>query len=65
MTTLAATGCPVELITARSDGSAVREAWRRYAHAFLQPIGEIVAAEFAEKLDLPGLALDFSRAVRQ
>ena len=60
MTTLAATGCPVELITARSDGSAVREAWRRYAHAFLQPIGEIVAAEFAEKLDLPGLALDFS-----
>ena len=60
MTTLAATGTPVELITARSDGAAVREAWRRYSHAFLQPIGRLVAAELAEKLDAPGLALDFS-----
>ena len=60
MTTLAATGTPVELITARSDGAAVREAWRRYSHAFLQPIGRLVAAELAEKLDTPGLSLDFS-----
>ena len=50
----------VELITARSDGAAVREAWRRYGHAFLQPTGGIVAAELAEKLDASGLALDFS-----
>ena len=57
---LGATGTPVELIAARSDGAAVREAWRRYAHAFLSPIGEIVAAEMAEKLDVDGLALDFS-----
>ena len=48
------------LISARSDGTAVREAWRRYAHAFLTPVGEIVAAELGEKLDAPGLALDFS-----
>ena len=60
MTTLAATGTPVELITARSDGAAVREAWRRYSHAFLQPVGRLVAAELADKLDAPGLALDFS-----
>lgn len=57
---LGATGTPVELIAARSDGAAVREAWRRYAHAFLTPIGEIVSAEMAEKLDVAGLALDFS-----
>ena len=60
MCILGATGTPVELITARSDGAAVREAWRRYAHAFLTPIGGIVAAELGEKLDRPGLALDFS-----
>ena len=53
-------GCPVELISARSDGAAVREAWRRYAHAFLTPVGGIVAAELADKLERPGLALDFS-----
>ena len=58
--TLGAIGVPVELISARSDGTAVREAWRRYAHAFLTPVGEIVAAELGEKLDAPGLALDFS-----
>ena len=57
---LGATGTPVELIAARSDGAAVREAWRRYAHAFLTPIGEIVAAEMADKLDVAGLSLDFS-----
>ena len=57
---LGATGTPVELISARSDGAAVREAWRRYAHAFLAPVGQIVAAELADKLDRPGLALDFS-----
>ena len=57
---LAASGTPIELISARSDGAAVREAWRRYAHAFLTPIGGIVAAELADKLERPGLALDFS-----
>ena len=60
MCILGATGTPVELITARSDGTAVREAWRRYVHAFLAPVGQIVAAELADKLDTPGLALDFS-----
>ena len=60
MTVLGASGTPVELIAAKSDGAAVREAWRRYAHAFLQPVGQIVAAELADKLERPGLALDFS-----
>ena len=57
---LGAMGVPVELISARSDGAAVREAWRRFAHSTLAPLGEHVAAEFASKLDAPGLALDFS-----
>ena len=60
MCLLGAMGVPVELITARSDGAAVREAWRRFAHSTLAPLGEHVAAEFADKLDAPGLALDFS-----
>ena len=60
MSTLGALGVPVELITARSDGAAVREAWRRFAHAFLTPLGGIVAAELADKLNVSGLTLDFS-----
>ena len=59
MCLLGAMGVPVELISARSDGAAVREAWRRFAHSTLAPLGEHVAAELAEKLDRPGLALDF------
>ena len=60
MCLLGAMGVPVELISARSDGAAVREAWRRFAHSTLAPLGEHVAAELAEKLDRPGLSLDFS-----
>ena len=60
MCLLGAMGVPVELISARSDGAAVREAWRRFAHSTLAPLGEHVAAELADKLDRPGLALDFS-----
>ncbi len=33
---------------------------RGYVHAFLAPAGEIVTAELGDKLDRPGLALDFS-----
>ena len=51
--TLGACGVPIELVTARSDGAAVREAWRRFAHATLTPLGEHVAAELGEKLDAP------------
>ena len=58
---LGACGVPVELIMARSDGAAVREAWRRFAHATLSPLGEMVAAELADKLDRPGLAVSFDR----
>ena len=58
---LAACGVPVELTGGRADGAAVREAWRRYAHSTLGPLGEHVAAELGEKLDRPGLALSFDR----
>ena len=58
---LAACGVPVELTGGRADGAAVREAWRRFAHSTLGPLGEHVAAELGEKLDRPGLALSFDR----
>ena len=37
----------------------MREAWRRYGHAFLAPVGEIVTAELGDQLDTPSLRLDF------
>ena len=50
---LAACGYPVQLIQ-KADGTAQREAWRRYLHGTVAPIGRIVAAE-AERV---GLAID-------
>ena len=38
----------------------MQEAGRGYVHAFLAPVGEIVAAELADRLGTPGLRLDFS-----
>ena len=58
---LGACGVPVELIMARSDGAAVREAWRRFAFSTLAPLGGIIAAELASKLDQPGLEITFDR----
>ena len=57
---LGSIGVPIELIASRSDGAAIREAWRRFAHAYLSPVGQLVAAELADKLDTPNLTLDFS-----
>ena len=46
---LAAAGVPVELATA-AEGSATREAWRRFLHATMQPLGNFVVAELRRKL---------------
>ncbi len=55
---LAACGVPVELVNG-GDGTSLREAWRRFLHSTVQPLGDILAVELARKLDTPGLALSF------
>ena len=55
-TVLAACGIPVDLV--RSGGTD-REAYRRFLHMSVQPLAAVIAAECADKLDTPGLALDF------
>ena len=37
-----------------------RESWRRFLHGSVQPLGDLLAAELAIKLDVPGLRLDFN-----
>ena len=54
---LAACGIPVELITA-GQGTASREAYRRFLHSTLAPVGNIVLDELRAKLD-PSLAFDW------
>ncbi len=58
---LAACGVPPALGEPRGDGTAQRESWRRFIHATIAPVGELVAAELADKLDTPGLALSFDK----
>ena len=56
---LAACGVPPTLYAAGSDGSGQREAWRRFLHGTVAPLGAIVAAELGAKLDAPvGLSFD-------
>ena len=55
---LAACGVPTELVGG-GDGTSLREAWRRFLHSTVQPLGRIMAVELARKLDTPGLALSF------
>ncbi len=58
-TVCAATGVPPSLFYANADGTSQREAWRRFTHGSVVPVARIVAAELADKLDAPGLALAF------
>ena len=57
---LSACGLPVEL-AAPGDGTAAREAWRRFLHGTVQPLAACVAEELAAKLDAPGLVLGFDK----
>ncbi|MDE0205992.1 MAG: hypothetical protein OXP66_08190 [Candidatus Tectomicrobia bacterium] len=56
----AACNLPAVLLDARAEGTSQREALRRWVHLAVEPLGEIVAAELAAKLDRPGLALSFA-----
>ena len=55
---LAACGVPVELIE-KAEGSAGREAWRRFLHGSVDPVAKLVAAELTEKLE-QSVTLDLS-----
>ena len=55
-----ACGTPESLFE-KADGTSAREAWRRYLHATIAPIGLTLAGEAAQKLDAPDLALGFDR----
>ena len=60
MAVLAACGVPPPLV-APGDGTAAREAWRRFLHGTIHPLGAIVAEEAASKLGIDGLSLGFDR----
>ena len=55
---LAACGVPVELIEV-ADGTGQREAYRRFLHTTLEPLGRMIAAEVRRKMDAPAFAFDF------
>ena len=57
---LAAAGVPTEMM-AGADATASREAWRRFLHGSVNPLGDLLAAELAVKLDVPDLRLSFDR----
>ena len=57
---LAACGVPPTLFVANSDGTAQREAFRRFMHASLRPVARLIEAEARRKLDSPELVLDLS-----
>ena len=55
---LAACGIPPELMSGEGQGTAAREAFRRFLHATVTPLLDAMAAEAAHKLAAPGLAFD-------
>ena len=54
---LAACGVPPEMLRA-SDGTGRREAWRQFLFGSVAPVALSVAAELADKLDIPDLAFN-------
>ena len=57
---LAAAGMSADLFT-HGDAAGQRESWRRFLHGSVQPLGDLLAGELADKLDVPGLRLNFDR----
>ena len=55
---MAACGVPVELIEA-GQGTASREAYRRFLHSTIAPVARIAAHEIGRKLDVENLAFKF------
>ena len=57
---LAAAGVPPTLFVANSDGTAQRDAFRRFMHSSLVPMARVIETEARVKLDAPDLTLDLS-----
>ena len=57
---VAACAIPMSLWEASADGTAQREAWRRFLHGALSPLARVLSAELAMKLDTPSLRFDLS-----
>ncbi len=57
---MAACGVPASLTMANSDGTAQREAWRRFIMGSYEPVARMVALELSTKLDIPGLSFSFA-----
>ena len=55
---LDACGVPRALVSAE-DGTAQREAWRRFVMGSVEPVARMVAMELGHKLDTPGLHFTF------
>ena len=55
---LSACGVPVELVS-KGEGTASREAWRRFLHGSVDPVARLVAQELSEKLETD-VTLDLS-----
>ena len=49
---LATCGVPISLLE-KTDGAALREAWRQFLHASVAPVARLAAAELSDKLDTP------------
>ena len=56
--TMAAVGVPIDLLV-KSDGTTLRESWRRFVHSTVQPLARIVEAELSDKLEAQ-VGLDFA-----
>ena len=57
---LAACGVPPEMLR-QSDGTGRREAWRQFLFGSVAPVALGVAADLADKLDIPDLAFNHDR----
>ena len=57
---LAACGVPPALVIP-GEGSGAREAWRRFLHGTLHPLGEVIREEAAYKLGEPNLSISFDK----
>ena len=60
MDTVAALGVPPAMLSANT-GTAAQESYRQFSLTTLQPYGDILAHELADKLDRPGLQVRFDR----
>ena len=51
-------GVPLPLVASTSDGTAMRESWRRFVLSSIEPLGKLFAEELTRKLETP-VSFDF------